>query len=123
MNIEEFRTLNIRRNKYRNIKTVIDGIEFDSRAEAQRYCELKMLLMAKKIKKLVLQPKYELQKGFTYNGRKIKAINYIADFAYYEMSSGKNVVEDVKGVRTKEFNLKYKMFLKKYPDKELRIIK
>lgn len=122
MNIDEFK-YSARPSKYCNIKTVIDDIKFDSRAEAQRYCELKMLLMAKKIKNLVLQPKYELQDGFIHNGTKIKAINYIADFAYYEVSSCKDVVVDVKGVKTKEFNLKYKMFLKKYPDKELRIIK
>ena len=30
-------------NKYRNKKVILDGIEFDSRKEAQRWFELRML--------------------------------------------------------------------------------
>ena len=109
-------------NKYRAKKTVIDGITFDSKAEARRYSELKLLQMGRKIKNLELQPRFELQPGFTHKGKKIQAINYIADFAYIDCETGANVVEDVKGMRTKEFNIKYKLFLKKYPDIDFRIV-
>jgi hypothetical protein len=109
-------------NKYRAKKTTIDGITFDSKAEARRYAELKLLLRGKKINDLILQPKYELQAGFTHKGKKIQAINYIADFAYYECDTGAHVVEDVKGVKTKEFMIKQKLFLKKYPNIDFRII-
>ncbi len=109
-------------SKYRAKKTVVDGITFDSKAEARRYTELNLLLKSKKIAGLELQPKFELQAGFTHNGKKIQAINYIADFAYIECDTGASVVEDVKGVRTKEFNIKYKLFLKKYPYIDFRIV-
>ena len=48
-------------NKYHAIKTTVDGITFDSRAEARRYRELKLLERAGVIENLVLQPKFELQ--------------------------------------------------------------
>ncbi len=123
MNIAEYKALSRKaKNKYHAQKTKINGIEFDSKAEAKRYCELLMLERAGKIKDLELQPKYELQEGFWRDGKKIQAITYIADFAYYEVDTEKDIVEDVKGVRTKDFNIKRKMFLFKYPWLELRLI-
>ena len=110
-------------SKYRAVKTVVDGITFDSKAEARRYSELKILERAKQIENLVLQPKFELQAGFTHKGKRIQAINYIADFQYTDCVTGALVVEDVKGMRTKEFNIKYKMFLKRYPEIDFRVIK
>ncbi len=110
-------------NKYRAKKTVVDGITFDSKAEARRYSELKLLQMGKRIKDLCLQPKFELQAGFTHKGKKIQAISYIADFSYTDCDTGTFVVEDVKGMRTKDFNLKYKMFLKRYQGIDFRLIK
>lgn len=97
-------------NKYRNIKINIDGIKFDSKREAERYAELKIMEKAKLITDLELQPKFVLQEGFKYQGKKEKPITYIADFKYKELS-GTVVVEDVKGVATKDFNNKRKMFL------------
>ena len=110
-------------SKYRAVKTAIDGITFDSKAEARRYSELKFLQRAKKIKDLSLQPKFELQAGFYHRGKKIQAINYIADFQYIDCESGTIVVEDVKGMRTKDFNIKLKLFLKRYPDIDFRLVK
>jgi hypothetical protein len=97
-------------NKYRNIKTNIDGIKFDSKREAERYAELKLMEKAKLISNLELQPKFILQEGFKYQGKKEQAITYIADFKYKE-ASGVVVVEDVKGVATDPFKIKRKMFL------------
>ena len=101
-------------SKYRNIKTTIDGITFDSRKEADRYCELKLLQRAGAITDLKLQVPFELQPAFTVNGKKIRAIYYIADFMYCQ--NGVYVVEDVKGRKTKEYMLKRKMYAYKYKD-------
>ena len=101
-------------NKYRNIKTVIDNITFDSKAEAMRYMELKLLEKARKIHDLKLQPEYELVGGFTdFQGKKWRPIVYRGDFQYIEDDC--LVVEDCKGIRTQVYNVKKKMFLKKYP--------
>lgn len=102
--------------KYHNRKTVVDGITFDSAAEAGRYTELKLLERAGKIKDLRLQPKFELIPAFQKNGKKYRKTTYIADFSYFDNESMKNVVEDVKGVKTQVFALKKKLFEYRYPD-------
>jgi len=89
------------RNKYRAIKTTVDGIKFDSKKEAARYQELKILEKSGRIFDLKLQPKFDL----IVNGKKVGF--YRADFEYTE--NGKNVVEDVKGMKTPMYNFKKKM--------------
>ena len=93
-------------SKYGNIKTTTsDGITHDSIKEANRWCELKLLERAGKISDLQRQVKFELlpkQDGE-------RAIYYIADFVYTD--NGKQIVEDVKGFRTKEYRLKKRMLL------------
>lgn len=109
-------------SKYNNKKTIVDNIKFDSKAEANRYIELKMLEKARKISDLELQPKFILQEKYINNkGEKIRAITYKADFCYLE--GNKIVVEDVKGVETKEFKIKRKLFENKYRDIDFRIVK
>lgn len=108
-------------NKYKNKKVVVDGEEFDSIRESQRYKELKLLERAGTITDLELQPRFLLQDSFKKNGRTFRKIEYIADFKYIE--NGKTIVEDVKGMQTDVFKLKHKIFEKVYPDLELRIIK
>lgn len=109
-------------SKYNNKKTIVDNIKFDSKSEANRYIELKMLEKARKISDLELQPKFILQEKYINNkGEKIRAITYKADFCYLE--GNKIVVEDVKGVETKEFKIKKKLFENKYRDIDFRIIK
>jgi len=88
-------------NKYRAIRTEVDGIMFASKKEALRYKELKFLLQEQRISDLVLQPKFPIQ----VNGKKI--CTYIADFMYNE--DGKQVVEDVKGVKTSVYRIKKKL--------------
>jgi len=108
-------------NKYRNKKTQIDMYVFDSIAESKRYKELALLQRAGKITELQLQPKFLLQESFRKNGKTYRKIEYIADFMYEE--NNKIIVEDVKGKKTEVFKLKRKLFEKKYPALELRIIK
>jgi hypothetical protein len=103
-------------SKYGSKKTTIDGIVFDSKREANRYCELKLLEKAGKIKDLKLQHQFVLQPPFKKNGKTIRAITYVADFVYFDLERMRNVVEDVKGYKTDVYQLKKKMFEYKYPD-------
>lgn len=99
-------------SKYRAFKTTVGGITFDSGLEAKRYTQLKILEAAGTIKHLQIQPKFNLMDRYKYDGKTIRAIYYIADFVYEE--NGKRIVEDVKGIRTKDYIIKSKLFIKKY---------
>tara|TARA_R100001082_G_scaffold8635_1_gene5056 strand:- start:2063 stop:2380 length:318 start_codon:yes stop_codon:yes gene_type:complete len=89
------------KNKYRAVKTEVDGIVFDSKREAARYMELMLLERAGEISHLELQPKYDC----IINGKKI--CTYKADFRYFTKLG--NIVEDVKGVKTPIYRLKKKL--------------
>ena len=108
-------------NKYKNKKVQIDMYVFDSIAESRRYKELALLEKAGEIENLQLQPKFLLQESFKKNGKTYREREYIADVMCEER--GKVIVEDVKGMETKEFKIKRKLFEYKYPSLELRIIK
>lgn len=109
--------------KFNNKKTVIDGVTFDSKGEAGRYQELKLLQRVGKIHSLRLQPEFILQDKFKVGKKTIRAIKYIADFEYIDTATECKIVEDFKGFKTKEFAIKEKMFRYKYPDLELKIVK
>ena len=102
----------MRYSKYKAVKMIIDGVTFDSGLEAARYGQLKLLADAGAIKNLQLQPKFRLMDSYKYDGKTIRAIDYIADFMYEE--DDKRIVEDVKGIRTKDYIIKSKLFIKKY---------
>ena len=92
-------------SKYGAVKTIIDGIQFDSKREAQRYAELKLLERAGAIQNLQRQVEFELipkQDGE-------KPVKYKADFVYTE--NGQTVVEDAKGMKTKDYIIKRKLML------------
>lgn len=93
------------RNKFGAKKTVLDGITFASRAEAQRYTHLKLLERIGEISELELQPSFDL----VVNGHKV--CRYIADFRYRVIATGEIVVEDVKSspTRTPEYRIKRKL--------------
>lgn len=101
--------------KYRNKKAVIDGYTFQSQKEANRYFELKMLQKAGEISGLELQPKFEIAPVTWWNGKKLQARYYIADFQYTENRI--IIVEDVKSAITKKnsvYTLKRQLFLSRY---------
>lgn len=101
-------------SKYKAKKTVVDGITFDSKKEARRYQELKLLERAGAIKDLVLQPRFLLQDKFKHKGKTERKIEYVADFKYLDIKTGRVVVEDTKGYKPDVYNIKRKLFLKKY---------
>lgn len=90
-----------KRNKYRAIKTEVDGLTFDSGKEALRWQELRLLERAGKIRNLERQVKFSLD----VNGEHVA--NYFADFIYD--SDGERIVEDCKGMRTREYVIKRKL--------------
>lgn len=96
------------KRKYNNVPTVVDGRRFDSKKEAARYGELKLLQAAGHIADLACQPPFAL----VVNG--VKVGKYIADFVYRDCATGERVYEDVKGVRTAVYKLKAKLVLALY---------
>lgn len=114
--------------KYNNTKVEIDGHTFDSKHEANRYLELKLLERAGTITDLQMQVKFVLipsqyepdtvkvlksGKEKVVKGKLIeRECSYIADFVY--QYNGKTVVEDAKGMRTKEYVIKRKLILERY---------
>lgn len=99
-------------SKYHARKTVIDGITFDSRKEADRYLVLKGMEEDGLIEDLRRQVRYELVPAFDVDGKHYRPVCYVADFVYRE--DGREVVEDVKGVRTDVYKLKSKLFARRY---------
>ena len=102
-------------SKYKNKKTVVNGITFDSQKEAERFRQLLVMQQAGEIIGLRLQPEFTLQEAFTTpRGERVRAIKYRADFAYNRIVKVGSevrlepVVEDVKGYRTKDYELKKK---------------
>jgi hypothetical protein len=110
----------LKQRKYRNIKKVVNGIEFDSIKEANRYQELLLLQKAGKIMHLKLQPEFILQDSFRANRITHRAIKYIADFQYTITESDCFVVEDVKGCKTEVYRIKKKLLLFKFPEIDFR---
>lgn len=102
--------------KYKSKKVTVNGITFDSKKEANFYCELIMQQAAGVVKNFDMQVPFELQPGYRgADGQKIRAIKYLADFVI-EYQDGHKEVIDVKGFRTKEYLLKRKIFCYKYPE-------
>lgn len=92
-----------KRSKYNARKTNIDGITFDSKAEADYYCRLKLLLRAKKIDGFCRQPRFIITEGDGGN----KGTEYVADFIIFYPDGTYRIV-DVKGMKTDTFKLKQK---------------
>lgn len=103
-----------RPHKYRAQPQVVDGVRFASKAEARRYCELKMLEKAGEIKELELQPRFPIYVCHHRNGELREAFKYVADFRYREGPRGLLVIEDVKGMKTPTYRLKKKAFELQY---------
>ena len=97
--------------KYGNKKTVVDGITFDSRKEATRYSELKLLQRAGEIFDLQRQVPFTLIPKQVRDGKVIeRPCVYKADFVYKD-KDGTEIVEDTKGMKTKEYIIKRKLML------------
>lgn len=114
-------------NKYYNVKTkTSDGQVFDSMKEARRWEQLLLLAKAGEITELRRQVAYELipnqyetYERYSKTGKRFKdgvrlaerKVDYVADFVYTIAKTGENIVEDSKGVRTKDYIIKRKLML------------
>ena len=115
------------KSKYYNVKTkTSDGLVFDSHKEARRWEQLLLLQKAGKIVELQRQVSYELlpnqyetYERFSKTGKRLKdgkrlverKVDYVADFRYTDAERGELIVEDTKGVKTKDYILKRKLML------------
>lgn len=107
-------------NKFHAKKTIYNGVTYDSKKEANRAYYLHILELAGKVTNLERQKRFELQEKYTNNkGEKIRAIEYIADFFYFDTEKRQWIVEDVKSEITKKletYKIKKKIFEYKYPE-------
>lgn len=92
-----------RRNKYHAQKTEIDGITFDSKAEAAYYSKLQLRAKAREVHHVELQVPFPL----TVNGYLVGS--YRADFVFYDDVETRQRVIDVKGYDTPLSKLKRKL--------------
>ena len=98
-------------NKYGAQKTTVCGRTFDSRREAEVYLELLAQKQAGELVRIGFQPSYTLLAGFKDNtGKKQKPITYTADF-FVTFADGHSEVIEVKGVKTRDYQLRKKLFL------------
>ena len=105
------RTQRRKSNKYNARKTTVCGHTFDSKREAEVYLELLAQKQAGEIVHIGFQPSYTLLAGFKDNqGNKQRAITYTADF-FVTYADGHSEVIEVKGVRTRDYLLRKKLFL------------
>ena len=111
-------------NKYHATKCEYNGEQFDSRREMRRFQELSLLERAghltnlkRQIKYVLIPSQYKVYERYGKKGQRLKdkkellerEVSYIADFVY-EMD-GKTIVEDAKGVQTKDYIIKRKLML------------
>lgn len=102
-----------KRAKYGNRKVELDGETFDSMKEANRWAELTLMQRAGEIYELKRQVPFvviPIQKGE--DGKVLeREVRYIADFTYRRMTDHRLVVEDTKGMKTREYIIKRKLML------------
>ena len=91
-----------KRSKFRNVRTTVDGITFASKLEAARYCELQRRERMGAISALRLQVPFTLQVDGPYGSWRCR---YVADFVYHD-ADGQQIVEDTKGVATRDYKMK-----------------
>lgn len=89
-------------HKYGAKPTHVDGKRFASKREARRYAELILMQQAGQISDLKTQVRFRL----------VQVVHYVADFVYIE--NGREVVEDVKGYKTREYKAKKKLMAEQH---------
>lgn len=115
-NVKQVSVAGKRESKYHNKIAYYDGIAFDSIKERDYYADVLLpLKWAGEIKNIDMQVSFVLQPPFKHGGKTIKEIKYVADFVITYPDGRKKVI-DTKGYRTKEYQLKRKMLLYKYPE-------
>lgn len=91
------------KSKMSNVKTILDGVKYDSKKEATRAGQLKLMVKAGVISALQEQVAFHFADT-----------TYVADFVYFDREKMAFVVEDAKGHRTATYIHKRKLMLKYY---------
>ncbi len=111
-NEREIMSVHWNRHKYNAKPTEIDGLRFDSKAEAEYYQLLKRDLGMERIAYLEVKPAYRLPGNVTYT----------PDFTVYRPDGSVEVIE-VKGVVTEAFRMKRKLFDSHHPLSPLTVVR
>lgn len=104
------------KSKYKSHKVWVDGISFDSQAEANYYCQLKILLRTGEIHGFCRQARFVVTEGKNGN----KGTEYVTDFVIFYPNGSYRIV-DVKGMKTDVFKLKVKCMREKYPNLKIEL--
>ena len=99
-------------SKFHSKPTTLDGYRFDSMAEARRYGELKLLLMADVINHLEIHPEFMITVSPRDGKPDVLIGEYHADFQYWDNEKRKFIIEDVKGgnaTKTEAYKLRKKL--------------
>lgn len=115
---EEIRQLSV--NKFNAQKVNADGFKFDSQSEYRYYLTLKLMVRAGQISNLEVHPPFVLVDREIIGGEVEKAIKHKPDFWFRE--NGRDVVVDVKGVKTIDWVIRRRLFRKRYPQIEYRVV-
>lgn len=102
-----------RRNKYNACKTIVGGLVFHSKREAEAWVHLKALERAGEIRNLKRQVVYDLH-ACGNDGDRVCVTRYVADFVYFDVQRGREIVADSKGCVTALFKIKAKMLRANY---------
>lgn len=81
-----------KKSKFGNVRVETEDGKFDSKREAYRYKELKLLEKANEITALSRQVRFNLQ-----------GVVYVADFVYFNIKEREWIVEDSKGAKTQVY--------------------
>ena len=105
--------------KYNNIKIIVDGIKFVSKAEADYYLYLKQMVEEGVVSTFSCQPKFTLIPSYEKYGKKVRPSTYTPDF-YVKYANGNEEYIDVKGMGTQAGELRRKLFDYLYPELTLK---
>jgi hypothetical protein len=110
-------------SKYKNQKTTVDNITFDSKVESEYYKYLQKQQNFGYVRHFVLQPKWKLTEAYQLTGQKKKqaAMTYSADFLVF-YTNGESKIIDIKGgPTTPDFKIKKKLFESKYLERIIEV--
>lgn len=114
-----------------NVKQMVDGESFDSKAEVTVWTTLKLRANAGEISDVKRHPRYVLQDGYNslvgWGGglvtRGARAITYRPDFTYVENGVVHAVEVKATGQETEAYSMRAKLFQKKYPEVIFEVVK
>ena len=102
-------------HKYHAKRHVINGLNYDSKLEAEHGLELQIRKQAKEV------TDFQRQVRFKYYVNDQHICDHIVDFLV-TYPDGHQEVEEVKGFATPEWRIKHKLFLALYPDIPYNVI-